>query len=66
MCTCGCVHGNRCHAFTGCILTTALLMQALSPEENAAAIATFLEQLCRVDPYREAYYRDLCEQQRPV
>ena len=45
----------------GCILTTALLMQALNPRENFAEISAYLGKLCTVDPYRAAYYRDLRE-----
>lgn len=45
----------------GCILTTALLMQALDSRKYFTEISEYLKQLCSVDPYREAYYRDLCE-----
>ena len=36
-------------------------MQALDAQKYLAEITGYLQQLCSVDGYREAYYKDLCE-----
>jgi len=45
----------------GCILTVVSLMQALDGPRHSAEITSMLQKLRSVDPYRQAYYQDLCE-----
>ena len=48
-------------SFSGCVLTTLLLMQALDAHKYADQITSKFKQLQSIDPYRKGYYSDLCE-----
>ena len=48
-------------AYSGCVLTALLLMQAVDAQKYAEQITTKFKQLVSIDPYRKGYYCDLCE-----
>lgn len=45
--------------YTGCLLTTLLLMQALGSRNSHQEILDMFAKLSDVDPYRHGYYQDM-------
>ena len=46
-------------AFTGCVLTTLQLLEAVDPVGSHEEILNLFDKLVVIDPYRKGYYNDL-------